>query len=142
MTHVRQNFDSELHVHSTTFSLVKLGKGVKTLYYLLTSPELGYKQLSIEYFVNPTKSVDIYIHDIDLAIECDGPVHYFSTGEYKENLVDRQLLRLVRPLRIRAELYDDIHRPDFDFREITEDKLLTYKTQLKQMISDHLHSVS
>ena len=50
------------------------------MYYILTSPELGYKQVEVEkyYHIGYT---DLYIHDIDLAIELDGPNHYFNNSK-------------------------------------------------------------
>ena len=49
----------------------------KLVYYLLTSPELGYTDVEIEKQYE-LGSTDLYIHDIGLAIELDGPSHFFN----------------------------------------------------------------
>ena len=58
-------------------SQLSLSKSHKFMYYLLTSPELGYKQVEVERPYNGGHA-DLYIHDIDVAIELDGPNHYFN----------------------------------------------------------------
>lgn len=45
---------------------------------MLTSPEIGFKKISLEHYIDANKSVDLYVHDIDLAIEVDGPVHFYA----------------------------------------------------------------
>ena len=57
------------------------------MYYLLTSPELGYSKVELEYKFEQAKTIDLYIHDVELAIEIDGPVHYWvNTGERDESI--------------------------------------------------------
>ena len=82
------NFQLGQEYHtSLQYSLSKMSKGVKFCHYLLTSPELGYTKVEVEYFLEKNKATDIYIHDVDLCIEIDGPPHYFSnTGERKLGL--------------------------------------------------------
>lgn len=63
---------------SLTYNLSKLSKGAKFCHYLLTSPEIGFKKISLEHYIDANKSVDLYVHDIDLAIEVDGPVHFYA----------------------------------------------------------------
>ena len=90
----------------TKFQVNKLSKSIKFCHYLLTSPELGYKNVDLECYLEANKSVDLYIHDIGLAIEMDGPPHYFSnTGERKLSLQDRKTDREIGPLRICYKLF-------------------------------------
>ena len=64
------------------YQVKKLSKAVKLCHYLLTSPELGYRNVMIEYYFEANKSVDFYISEIDLAIELEGPAHFYAnTGE-------------------------------------------------------------
>ena len=79
---MEHNFELITKQRSTLLHHVKrLSKAIKLCHYLLTSPELGYKNVQFEYFYETNKSVDLYIHEIDLAIELDGPAHFFATME-------------------------------------------------------------
>ena len=69
---------------------MSLSKSHKFMYYLLTSPELGYKQVEVERPYNGGHA-DLYIHDIDVAIELDGPNHYFNQSD--KRLMTVQLRR-------------------------------------------------
>lgn len=98
-----------------------MSKGVKFCHYLLTSPELGYTKVEVEYFLEKSKATDIYIHDVDLCIEIDGPPHYFSnTGERKLGLQDRITEKLSNPLRIHYLLFDGFLGPKVDFTTYEE----------------------
>ena len=43
------------------YQVKKLSKAVKLCHYLLTSPELGYRNVMLEYYFDTNKSVDFYI---------------------------------------------------------------------------------
>ena len=105
---------------------------------MLTSPELGYKHVDLECYLETNKSVDMYIHDIGLAIEMDGPPHYFSnTGERKVSLQDRKTDREIGPLRISYKLLRRFLADGTDFTELVEEDFSEAKLELKGLINDH-----
>ena len=63
------------------------------MYYLLTSPELGYSKVDVEK-PWPGGLHDLYIYEIDLPIEIDGPNHYFNQS--KKRVKSISLRRLDR----------------------------------------------
>ena len=72
---------------SLRYDVKSIAKSVKLMHYLLTSPEIGFKRVSFEYFFEKSKSVDLYVHEVDLPIEMDGPAHFFSnTGDPRPTL--------------------------------------------------------
>jgi hypothetical protein len=54
----------------------------KLIYYLLTYPEIGFKDVRIEKKFEMKDdqdiTVDLYIPEIDMIIEIDGPCHYYN----------------------------------------------------------------
>ena len=62
------------------------------------------------------KTVDLYIEDINLAIDLDGPVHFYAdSGLRKANLGDRKRARDIDILRIKFSLFDQFLRGKADF---------------------------
>ena len=108
--------------------------------YLLTSPELGYKKVRVEPIIGEEEYiVDLYIDDIELAIEFDGPVHFFgNTGERRAKLTDRQRERAFDMLRIRFDIFDRFLRGSSDFMAFKEQDFAEVKLQLKELIDAHL----
>lgn len=57
---------------------MQISKAHKLAYYLLTSPELGFKHVHMEVpILHGLTYADIYIEDINLALMINGPRHYF-----------------------------------------------------------------
>ena len=137
--HMHKNFELILERESKIkFQVNKLSKSIKLCHYLLTSPELGYKHVDLECYLETNKSVDIYIHDIGLAIEMDGPPHYFSnTGERKNSLQDRRTDREIGPLRITYKLLRRFLSDDSDFTAFEEEDFSGVKLELKHLIGEH-----
>jgi len=48
------------------------------IYYLLTSPELGYKNVEIEKVTSRLTSCDIFIPEANIILEINGPAHYLN----------------------------------------------------------------
>ena len=114
----------------------RLSKAIKLCHYLLTSPELGYKNVQFEYFYETNKSVDLYIHEIDLAIELDGPAHFFATMEEglpmrRESVQYRKTNREINPLRLNYTMFDDFCKSEVDYSQLKEADFLGIKQALK-----------
>lgn len=121
------------------YGVIRLSKATKFTHYLLTSPELGYKRVEMEANLEANKSADIYIHDIGLSIENDGPPHYFSnTGKRKVSLQDRKTDREVAPLHLSYQLFVRFFGHNVDFTEFKESDFDQVKQQLKALIDGHL----
>ena len=76
------------------------------MYYLLTSPEIGYREVEFEkpYHLG---YADLYIHDIQLAIELDGPAHFFNNSNKRKHAVQlRRQERNIEVLRFNYHLWD------------------------------------
>ena len=88
LKYLRKNIEMTIKRDSNLkYQVKKLSKAVKLCHYLLTSPELGYKNVMLEHYFDNNKSVDFYISDIDLSIELEGPAHFYAnTGERIESL--------------------------------------------------------
>jgi hypothetical protein len=59
---------------------VKISSAHKLIYYILTSEELGYLQTEIERPWNRFTNVDLFVPDVGLIIEINGPTHYFESS--------------------------------------------------------------
>ena len=83
----------------------------KLVYYLLTSPELGYTDVEIEKRYE-LGSTDLYIHDIGLAIELDGPSHFFN-GSLRPlpTIQRRRLSRYMDTLNLPHLMWDELLDP-------------------------------
>ena len=140
MSYYKKNFDLiNTRQSAMKYQVKKLPKAGKLMHYLLTSPELGYKRVELECYLETNKSVDAYIHDIGLAIELDGPPHFFSnTGEHKISLQDRKTDRELAPLRLNFILFDPYCKPSVDFTEFTEEDFSSIKAHLKSLIDYHI----
>eukprot|EP00354_Favella_ehrenbergii_P000732 CAMPEP_0170456740 /NCGR_PEP_ID=MMETSP0123-20130129/4266_1 /TAXON_ID=182087 /ORGANISM="Favella ehrenbergii, Strain Fehren 1" /LENGTH=71 /DNA_ID=CAMNT_0010720303 /DNA_START=1740 /DNA_END=1955 /DNA_ORIENTATION=+ len=67
--------------------------------------------------IGPEKQVvDIYVDDIGLAIDLDGPVHFTgNTGERIVKLLDRKRERSVNLLRVKYDIFDKFLAGSVDF---------------------------
>ena len=84
------------------------------------------------------KSVDLYIHDINLAIEMDGPPHFFSnTGERKVSLQDLKTDREIGPLRLSYRLFKRFFDSHVDFTALREEDFSEVKRELRDIIDEH-----
>ncbi len=48
------------------------------IYYLLTSPEVGFKKIEIEKITSRHATCDIYIPEVNVILEINGPAHYLN----------------------------------------------------------------
>jgi hypothetical protein len=48
------------------------------IYYLLTSPEVGFKKVEIEKITSRHATCDIYIPEVNVVLEINGPAHYLN----------------------------------------------------------------
>jgi len=118
LEHFAQNLEQTLQrLKQSRYNISRLPKSVLLTHYLLTSPELGYRKVQIEPMIGPEKQVvDIYVDDIGLAIDLDGPVHFTgNTGERIVKLLDRKRERSVNLLRVKYDIFDKFLAGSVDF---------------------------
>ena len=137
-----QSFNEVLHrVRHSRYNVARLPKSVLFLHYLLTSPELGYNRVHFEHmYGTEDQTVDLYVEDIKLAIDVDGPVHFFAgTGERKIKLGDRQKERDIDTLRITYHVFERFlaNNEVNDFTSFTEDDFTPVKQELIGLIEQH-----
>ena len=73
-------FDRE---HFIRQKQVKISKAHRLVYYLLTSKELGYKDVHIEVpILNHISNADLYIGELNLVVNVDGPSHFYLDEPY------------------------------------------------------------
>ena len=77
--------------------------------------------MELEKYIEANKSLDMYINEIDLAIEIDGPTHFFArSGERIKTVQDRRTDRVSRPLRIHYRIFDPYCGAEVDFTQYDE----------------------
>ena len=115
---------SESHVGPVTLS-----KAHKFCFHLITSKEIGYKDVFMEVpILKGITYADIYIKEIDLVIMIQGPVHFFSDQPniMIPKLIDRFLQRNVDVLYVDHKFFEEfvefgptlITIPEIRFAEI------------------------
>ena len=76
--------------------------------------------------------VDLYIQDIDLAIEVDGPSHFFNNSqETILSIADRRKSRQLDSLRFNGALLDQFINKSIDgklFTDFVESDFMDIKT--------------
>jgi hypothetical protein len=57
------------------------------IYYLLTSPEVGIKKVEIEKITSRHSTCDIYIPEVNVILEINGPAHYLNRKNENEPFI-------------------------------------------------------
>ena len=121
----------------------------KLIYFMLTSTEIGFRDVRIEHQFSDTETCDIYVPEANLIIEIDGPTHFFNRKSSTDlcipvpTMKGRQLSKLGKNiLRLNVTKGDSF----FDYDGDQERKLvdMTVETQnmlalkLKELIKNNL----
>lgn len=128
--------DSENHQ-----SPVLLSKAHKFCFHLITSKEIGYKDVFMEVpILKGITYADIYIKEIDLVIMVNGPVHYFVDQPTitVPKLIDKFLQRNVDVLYVDGKFFSEFVEFGPTLVTIPESRFADIKQRLKKMIDDRL----
>ena len=127
---------SESHVGPVTLS-----KAHKFCFHLITSKEIGYKDVFMEVpILKGITYADIYIKEIDLVIMIQGPVHFFSDQPniMIPKLIDRFLQRNVDVLYVDHKFFEEFVEFGPTLITVPEIRFAEIKQRLKKMIDDRL----
>jgi hypothetical protein len=92
-------------------AFVQVSKSHKLVFHLLTSKELGYKDVHMEVpIIKGVTYADIFLREVNLALMIDGPTHYFLDEPTIRipDLLDNVLDSFVDVVRLGFQDFNDI----------------------------------